>query len=425
MGRCIECLKKLEDNSIDLIITSPPYNKKGFLGKENAEKSDDALWNKVIEYGEFKDDLKEDKYQKEQKEFLNECFRVLKPTGSMFYNHKVRIKNNTTSFPTEWIHDTKFIIRQEIIWDRGGSVNVNTCRYLPTTERIYWLTKSEKNVRFTRQDSTSEVWRFPPALKNKHPAPFPVDIPDTIIKSVLGDKKMRAELGSITVLDPYMGSGTTAVSAIKHGCDWIGFDISNDYQKMAYDRIKEEFPDYEFDDTIDEVPVVKEVATMVEVYAATSYVDPQKVEEVHITGAEPSTDETAVMEISETVTQFLESATAEETTTTTNTIVKSDTITHSIEVLPKELSVVAHTNEKTAKTKKRAYRVSVGLYHLNGKFCKRYNSVYEAEKDIGKKHGNVHLKNGFGKAHQYLWLQSCGEFPEYIDPTTVKQEMSQ
>ena len=236
---CIDVLKglkELEDNSIDLIITSPPYNKVGLMGKDKRYKT--CIWNKSIDYdGDIDaDNMPEDEYQAWQVEILNECFRVLKSEGSMFYNHKIRVKRNTIYHPLQWIDKSLFNCRQIITWDRTSSPNQDTCRYVPTTELIFWLTKTKKNPRFKRSKETpfqTEVWRIPPDRNTEHPAPFPIEIPDNIIPFVsMGDR--------IVVLDPFMGSGTVAVSALKNGCDYIGFDVSEEYIKLANEKILKE-----------------------------------------------------------------------------------------------------------------------------------------------------------------------------------------
>ena len=81
---CLEGLKSLDDESVDLIITSPPYN----LGKSHHTRN-----NRFKPYTDYNDDMPEELYQKWQTEILNECYRVLKKNGSMWYNHKNRIKN--------------------------------------------------------------------------------------------------------------------------------------------------------------------------------------------------------------------------------------------------------------------------------------------------------------------------------------------
>lgn len=231
----LDGLKQLDDESVDLIITSPPYNKAGFNGKNKRTKH--CIWNKTIDYsGNVDVDcMDEEEYEAWQVAILNECFRVLKQDGSMFYNHKVRVKKNQMSFPLEWISESKFNCRQMIVWDRTASPNPDPCRYVPTTELIFWLCKSSKNPKFKRQRDAvfqTEVWRFPADKNTEHPAPFPMVLPDNIIPSVAQGEK-------IVVLDPFMGSGTVAISAKKNGCDYIGFEIDEEYIEMANKRISE------------------------------------------------------------------------------------------------------------------------------------------------------------------------------------------
>ena len=97
----LEGLKRLENESVDLIITSPPYNKAGFNGVSKRTKS--CIWNKTINYSGNVDidNMPENKYEEWQIEILNECYRVLKSNGSMFYNHKIRVKKNQISHPIE------------------------------------------------------------------------------------------------------------------------------------------------------------------------------------------------------------------------------------------------------------------------------------------------------------------------------------
>ena len=112
-------------------------------------------------------------------------------------------------------------------------MNMDKCRYIPSTEFIFWLIKEQKNPRFKRADNIkfqSEVWKFSPEKNNDHPAPFPITLPDNIIPSVAQGER-------ITVSDPCMGSGTVAMSAKKNGCDYIGFELFQDYIDMANERI--------------------------------------------------------------------------------------------------------------------------------------------------------------------------------------------
>src|SRR6056297_967674 len=98
-GDCLEEINKIPDNSVDIIITSPPYN----LGNKH------HTGNKY--HSAYNDDLPEEEYQKQQIKVLNECFRVLKEDGSMWYNHKNRIKSGVQITPYEWLLKSKFIIK--------------------------------------------------------------------------------------------------------------------------------------------------------------------------------------------------------------------------------------------------------------------------------------------------------------------------
>ena len=135
---CLEGLKELADESVDLIITSPPYN----LGKSHHTGN-----NRFKAYTDYDDNMPEELYQKWQTKILNECFRVLKHNGSMWYNHKNRIRNGEQIEPYRWLYNTPFIIKQEIVW-QNGSQNFDKCRIYPMTERVYWLTKDTKTKLF-------------------------------------------------------------------------------------------------------------------------------------------------------------------------------------------------------------------------------------------------------------------------------------
>ena len=221
----LEGLKQIDDENIDIIITSPPYNKAGLNGKCKGVK-----WNKTIDYGgDFNIDNKpEDVYQEWQLEILKECYRVLKKDGLMFYNHKNRIVKGKGYIisPYEWLLKSEFKIRQEIIWNRKSGPNQESSRYIPSYENIYVLTK-DKNTIFKRKKDAeykTDVWTINPDRHNDHPAPFPIDIPRNILHNI------EVEEGrNIIVLDPFMGSGTTAKAAIEKGYDFIGFEIVPEY----------------------------------------------------------------------------------------------------------------------------------------------------------------------------------------------------
>ena len=226
-GDALDILEKIEDNFVDLGITSPPYNK--------GEKHQGWLV-KNVRYSGASDRAPEEVYQKQQVDVLNELFRVIKPGGSFFYNHKTRWARGKMLHPMEWLQKTKWTIRQEIIWNRMIAANIRGWRFWQVDERIYWLYKPRGGDQIGKELKSkhallTSVWRFPPERKNNHPAPFPLLLPTRIIHSILDDKKG-------IVLDPYVGSGTTCLAAKLLGSSYIGIDISREYVRDAKARME-------------------------------------------------------------------------------------------------------------------------------------------------------------------------------------------
>ncbi|GIV29627.1 MAG: methyltransferase [Bacteroidia bacterium] len=226
-GDALNVLKKLPDNIVDVGVTSPPYNKgenkKGWLVKN-------------VKYAGASDKLPEDEYQANQIAVLNELYRITKPGGSFFYNHKVRWEKGLMLHPMDWLRNTQWNIRQEIIWDRMIAANIRGWRFWQIEERIYWLYKpKDKNLigeeLQAKHALLTSIWRFPPERENPHPAPFPVELPVRAIYSIMNENKG-------IVIDPYCGSGTTLVAAKALGHDFIGIEISDEYIRYAENRLK-------------------------------------------------------------------------------------------------------------------------------------------------------------------------------------------
>jgi site-specific DNA-methyltransferase (adenine-specific) len=179
-GDSAEVLKQFEDNTIDTIVTSPPYNLKGFRTSRGARGNQyraSSVWkNSLIDYTQHNDDIDESEYRLQQIEFINECLRCIKPTGSIFYQHKLRRWNAHSSHPVVWIGQTRANFYQEIIWDRGGTIAMDPHYLLPTTESIYWLTKQKPMVYRKRLPEAyrKTIWSIPLQRVAEHPAPFPV-----------------------------------------------------------------------------------------------------------------------------------------------------------------------------------------------------------------------------------------------------------
>ena len=217
---CLKVLPTLEESSVDLIITSPPYN----LGNNH------HTGNK--QHKAYNDNLPEAEYQEQQLQFLNECFKVLKETGSLIYNHKNRIRKGIQLSPYEWIFKSNFIVKQEIVWV-NRSQNFDKMRFYPFTERLYWLTKKPETKLFNAINHYDvfdwKEWK-PVGTKGNHTRAFPEKMVEDILKCF-----PNAEV----VLDPYMGSGTTGVAAKNLNREFIGIELDKTYFDMAQTRINE------------------------------------------------------------------------------------------------------------------------------------------------------------------------------------------
>ena len=220
---CLETLAKMEDNSIDLIITSPPYNKSFY-----ATDKKNGNWHNVINYENYNDSIEPKEYENWQRKIISECLRVLKPSGSLFYNHKDILVGGGIVCPS-YVYD--FNVHQQIIWDRSNSPMIGERYFLPITEYIYWIVKDKKEFFFDKSKSIfkSTIWRMN-VDKNPHPAPFPYIMAANIINCC-------SKEGDI-VYDPFMGSGTTALASVKLGRQYIGSEISEKYVSMANEKIK-------------------------------------------------------------------------------------------------------------------------------------------------------------------------------------------
>jgi len=235
LGDAREVLKKLPDNCIHLMVTSPPYN----VGKE---------YDKDLTLREYLDFLEE---------VMREVYRTLVWGGRVCFN--VANLGRKPYLPLhayliELFENIGFLFRGEVIWDKGDSVSGSSTAWgtwqsavnpilRDQHEYIIVLSKGSfkregrnKKDTITKEEFlefTKSVWRFPPesAKKVGHPAPFPEELPYRCIQlyTFEGD----------VVLDPFAGSGTTCVAALKTGRHFICIEIEEKYVRIAEKRIKE------------------------------------------------------------------------------------------------------------------------------------------------------------------------------------------
>lgn len=230
-----ESMDELPDNSVHLMVTSPPYN----VGKE------------------YDEDLSLQEYKMFLKKVWSEVYRVLVPGGRACINIANLGRKPYLPLHTYIIEDMLelgFLMRGEIIWDKGSSGS-------PSTAWGSWLSASNPTLRdvheyilifskyaFSRKNAnkrkntisreeflefTKSVWKFDaePATRVRHPAPFPVELPFRLIQLYTFEEEV--------LLDPFMGSGQAAIAAIKTNRHYVGYEIEKEYVRLAESRIKD------------------------------------------------------------------------------------------------------------------------------------------------------------------------------------------
>ncbi|HPV14481.1 MAG TPA: site-specific DNA-methyltransferase [Candidatus Cloacimonadota bacterium] len=227
-----ESMDQLPDNSVHLMITSPPYN----VTKE------------------YDDDLSLDEYRDLLRRVWRETYRVLINGGRACINvanlgRKPYIPLH--SYIIEDMHAAGFFMRGEIIWNKGSSASPSTAwgtwksaknpvlrdvheYILVFCKGNYSRQKTAKENDISRDEFlayTKSVWDFSAVSARAigHPAPFPLELPLRLIKlySFVGD----------VILDPFLGSGTTSLAAVKSNRHYVGYDLNQSYIELANSRV--------------------------------------------------------------------------------------------------------------------------------------------------------------------------------------------
>lgn len=225
-GDCVEQMDKMPPESVGLIVTSPPYNLRNSTGN-GMKDGRGGKWENaklVNGYETHTDDMPHEEYVAWQRKCLTSMMRVLRKDGAIFYNHKWRVQGGLLQHRSDIVDG--FPVRQIIIWKREGGINFNAGYFLPTYEVIYLICKEEFRLA-PKANARGDVWNISQEKNNPHPAPFPIELAQTCIESTTAR----------VILDPFLGSGSTAMAAESSKRDWIGFDISTDYCKLANERI--------------------------------------------------------------------------------------------------------------------------------------------------------------------------------------------
>ena len=242
-GDCTELMSKLPPNLINTTITSPPYN----IGKE---------YEKIMTVED---------YINWCSSWIEQIYNLTKKDGSLLLNLgylEVKDKGRNVPIPYLLWDKTPFYLIQEIIWNYGAGVS---CRKIlsPRNEKILWYVKDENNytfnldpirdpnVKYPNQKKNgklrcnplgknpSDVWQIAKVTsgskrsskeRTKHPAQFPNELIDKFVQGFSNPNDI--------ILDPFIGSGTTAEMSLKYGRKCIGFEIREDYCEITVDRIQ-------------------------------------------------------------------------------------------------------------------------------------------------------------------------------------------
>jgi modification methylase len=226
-GDILKLIRHIPDQSVDLVVTSPPYNLKNSTGNGMKDGRGGKWANAALQkgYSHHNDCMPHDEYVKWQRKCLKQMMRVLKEDRALFYNHKWRVQNGLLQDRSDIV--AGFPVRQILIWRRKGGLNFNPGYFLPTYEVIYVIAKPKFKLAH-KANGYGDVWEFTQEMNNEHPAAFPVDLILRVISST----------SASVVLDPFMGSGTTAIAARTLKRAYIGIEISPQYCEMAENRLE-------------------------------------------------------------------------------------------------------------------------------------------------------------------------------------------
>ena len=229
-----ENMEELVDNCVSLTVTSPPYN----IGKDSDL------------------DLNDEEYWKMINKVFSETYRVTKSGGRLVVNVANLGRKPYIPFSkyfTEALNEIGFIMRGEIIWQKSKGANANFAwgSWLSASNPVirdiheYCLVFSKDSMKNSSggkstiekdefMESTLSIWNITPekAKKIGHPAPFPIELP----KKFINLYSFKDDL----VLDPFIGSGTTAVASKLMQRNYVGYEINKDYIEIANKRLETE-----------------------------------------------------------------------------------------------------------------------------------------------------------------------------------------
>jgi site-specific DNA-methyltransferase (adenine-specific) len=216
-GDCLEWMKEIENGSIDLLLTDPPYN---VSQKSNFH----TMGRKGVDFGEWDKGFN-------QSDWLGlACGKVRTGGSAIVFNDYKNI-----GLMKDTLEAKDFTIKQLIIWKKTNPMPRNRDRlYVTSIEIALWAVKG-KGWAFNRQRQTYENAIFESPVVNHKQRSHPTQKPLSIIEELV---KIHSSAGDV-ILDPFMGSGTTAMAAIKTGRNFMGVEKEFEYVEIANKRIED------------------------------------------------------------------------------------------------------------------------------------------------------------------------------------------
>lgn len=231
-GDSLQILKQIEDESIDCIITDPPYNLSG-KSLKNTNNKTGGSWYKMNETWDVFDD-----YLSFTNTWIKEATRILKKTNSSII---IFCSFHSIGEIVSTLKSNGFKILNIIVWEKTNAIPNITHRILThSSEFIIWATNSEKWIfnyesmkKYADGKQLRDVWRFPVCQgkeRTKHPTQKPLEIFKRLVE-------MASNEGDI-ILDPFCGSGTTLIAANQLNRKWIGIELKREYIEIANKRLE-------------------------------------------------------------------------------------------------------------------------------------------------------------------------------------------
>ncbi len=232
LGDCQEVLPDL-GVCADIAVMSPPYNMGLVPGGNGRGMYKPGATNKAARfrdgYGLHDDAMAQADYDAWQRDILARTFWAVR--SAVFYNHRPRVEHGRLRVPLSFDYG-EVPLRQIIIWDRGTGIDVNLRAFCTRQEWVMLFAHPNFRLVDHAASGRGDVWRLGMEHERlEHPAPFPISLPYTAIEAS----------GAQTVLDPFMGSGSTGIAAARLGRAFVGIELEPRWFDLACRRIADAY----------------------------------------------------------------------------------------------------------------------------------------------------------------------------------------